>query len=217
MDNEAGLDLQDWSVRERSYKKSPISMIKEIAEKINIPCQYELLDNYDLTPNNVFKYRLTLGDYQTVADGPSKKSAKHQVALNMIKQIKKHNPILSGTEFNQIDFGNQVDDCNKIDANCVDRLAKACTIKNLVEPVYKQVCEDAVKQEAQMIDIATCKTKTEDENLTAHQMLGKLESMEFHRSMTPEQENNDPIKNLEDIEIDKNQGKQSINAVITEK
>ncbi|VVC27617.1 Double-stranded RNA-binding domain, partial [Cinara cedri] len=114
MDNQVGIDLQDLSVHGSWFKKSPISMIKEIADKMCIPCQFDLLENYDLTSNIGFKYRLTVGGYQIVADGPSKKSAKNQVALNMLKLIKKHNPLLSENEFKQIDFENQDDVCNKI-------------------------------------------------------------------------------------------------------
>ncbi|VVC27621.1 Double-stranded RNA-binding domain, partial [Cinara cedri] len=114
MDNQVGIDLQDWSVHKSSFKKSPISLIKEIADKMCIPCQFDLLENYDITPNGVFKYRLTLGGYQTVADGPSKKRAKNQVALNMLKLIKKHNPFLPKNEFKQIDFENRVDVCKNI-------------------------------------------------------------------------------------------------------
>ncbi|VVC42998.1 Double-stranded RNA-binding domain, partial [Cinara cedri] len=192
---------------------TPASMIQEIATRRNISCKFDLIDNNDPS-NNVFKYRLTLGDNQTVGDGTSKKSAKHQVALNMLNVLKQHKPHFIETEFKQIDFENQVDACNKINKNFVGHLAKVCAIKNLGDPVYKQICDEVKEQTilhtvscqvAQMFEIASFKAKRQAKNLAAFQMLRKIESMEFNGSITPVLNQNDPINILENIEINKSQ------------
>ncbi|VVC38856.1 Double-stranded RNA-binding domain [Cinara cedri] len=188
MDNQAGIDLHDGCVHISSFQKTPASMIQEFATRRNIPCKFDLIDNTNPSLNNVYKYRLTLGDDQTVGYGTSKKSAKHQVALNMHNVLKQHNPRFIETEFKQIDFENPVDVCNNIKVNVVGSLSNLCVINNLGKPVYEIVREEGEPhtklytfscQVAQMFEIASFKTKRQAKNLAAFQMLRKIESMEF--------------------------------------
>ncbi|VVC31098.1 Double-stranded RNA-binding domain [Cinara cedri] len=221
MNNTAGIDLQGESADTSLLKSDAISIIYKYAAKTKILCQFNLLNNSASVSKKKFKYKLILGDNQTIADGTSKKSAKHLVALKMLELIRQHNPRFFETEVKQIDFENQVDVCDNIKVNSVGCLSNLCAINNLGEPVYKLVREERENhtklytfscQVAQMIETATYKTKRHAKNLTAFQMLGKLESMEFYRTMNSVQEQYDSMKILENIEIDKNHEKQSINA-----
>lgn len=206
-------NVQDKSAHISSLNKTPASIIQEFSAKQKLVPQYNLIHN-GISQNKVtFKYSLTLGDYEAVGEGTSKKEAKHVVAKNMLQQMIEDNPQLLETEFKQWDFENHVVSPydNNIKVNAVGQLNDICSNNKLKLPEFNLVREEGQAhaklftiscQVSKMIETATHKTKKQAKHLAAVQMVNKLMSIEkslvsdIDKSFTP-----NSIHVLEQVEL----------------
>lgn len=217
MDEAMEFEPQDKSAHISSLNKTPASLVQEYAAKNRLIAQYNILRNGISQSNITFMYGLTLGTYETVGEGMSKKEAKHDAALNALKVMIKDNPQLVETDFKQWDFDNHVVSPfdNNIKVNAVGQLNDICTINRLGLPDFKFVREEGQAhaklftiscQVAKMIVTATHKTKKQAKHLAAVQMVNKLKTIE--QSLVSELEprgDSDSIKVLEQVEFIKSE------------
>jgi len=211
------LDLQDTSSHISSLNKTPASIVQEYAAKNHITPQYNLiLNNTDQT--NVFKYSLTLNDYMTVGEGSSKKEAKHEAALKLLKKMIADNPQLLDTEFKEWDFDNHVVSPfdKNIKVNAIGKLNDICVNNRLGLPEFKLVREEGQAHAklftischvCKMIETARHKTKKQAKHLAAVKMVNKL--MAIDKSLVLEMKVDhdvpDSVKVLEQVELIKNE------------
>lgn len=215
MDELLELDLQDTSSHISSLNKTPASIVQEYAAKNRITPQYNLIVNNN--DQHIFKYSLTLNNCMTVGEGSSKKEAKHEAALKLLKQMIVDNPQLVDTEFKEWDFDNHVVSPfdKNIKVNGVGKLNDICTNNRLGLPEFKLVREEGqahVKlftiscQVCKMIETARHKTKKQAKHLAAVKMINKL--MAIDKSLVLEMNSNhdvpDSVKVLDQVEMIKN-------------
>lgn len=222
-----GFDLQDKSAHISSLNKTPASIIQEYAVKNHLVPQYDLIHNGISESLVTFKYSLTLGNYETVGEGSSKKEAKHVAALSLLKKMIKDNPQLLSTEFKQWDFKNHVVSPfdNNIKENAIGRLNGICTNNKIGLPEFKLVREEGQAhaklftiscQVAKMIETATHKTKKQAKHLAAVQMVNKLISIDESLITEVESHTSDSLAVMEQVESIKSELTMRKNAPIDE-
>lgn len=214
MSDSMELELQDSSSHISSLNKTPASIVQEYAAKNHLVPQYDLIFNGMLQNKLTFKYSLTLDEYITVGEGLSKKEAKHEAALRLLKKMIDDKPELLNNEFKEWDFDNHVVSPfdKNIKENVVGKLNDICANNRLGLPEFKFVREEGQAhaklftiscQVAKMIETATHKTKKQAKHLAATRMVNKLmvldeslvSEMKFERNVP------DSMKVLQQVEI----------------
>ncbi|XP_025418690.1 RISC-loading complex subunit tarbp2-like isoform X2 [Sipha flava] len=203
------LDLQ---AHISSLNKTPASIVQEYAAKNHLVPQYNIIHNGISQSKVTFKYSLALGNYETVGEGSSKKEAKHEAALKILKLMIKDNPQLLETEFKHWDFDNHVVSPfdNNIKVNAIGQLNEICANNKLALPEFRLVREEGQAHAklftischlSKMVEIATHKTKKQAKHLSAVQMVKRFQSLEQSLVMEPEKQNTDSLKVLDQVEL----------------
>ena len=68
--------------------KTPISLLQEIAIKCSCQPIYENVSIQEQVHEPLFIFKVTVGDISAIAEGTSKKRAKHAAALSILNEIK---------------------------------------------------------------------------------------------------------------------------------
>jgi len=208
------LELQDMSSHISSLNKTPVSIVQEYASRNHLVPQYDLIFNGMSQNKMTFKYSLILDQYVTVGEGSSKKEAKHEAALRLLKQMIDDKPELLNNDFKEWDFDNHVISPfdKNIKENAVGKLNDICTNNRLGLPEFKLVREEGQAhaklftiscQVSKMIEAATHKTKKQAKHLAATRMVNKL--MTIDKSLVSEMKTEvnvpDSSKVLEQVEM----------------
>lgn len=212
MDESVRLDLQ---AHISSLNKTPASIVQEYAAKHHLVPQYNIIHNGISQSKVTFKYSLTLGDYETVGEGSSKKEAKHEAALKILKKMINDNPKLLETEFRHWDFDNHVVSPfdNNVKVNAIGQLNEICANNKLALPEFRLVREEGQAHAklftischlSKMVEVATHKTKKQAKHLSAVQMVKRFnsfKSLDQSLVMEPEKQNIDSLKVLNQVEL----------------
>lgn len=199
MSETMGYDLQDKSAHISSLNKTPASIVQEYAAKKGLVPQYNIIYNGISQSKVSFKYSLLLDGYETVGEGSSKKEAKHVAALKLLKNMIDDKPELLDTEFKEWDFENHVVSPfdHNIKVNAVGQLNDICSNNKLGLPEFTLVREEGQAHAklftisclvANVVEIATHKTKKQAKHLAAVQMVNKLMAIDIDKSQVLEME-----------------------------
>jgi len=207
------LDLQDSSSHISSLNKTPASIVQEYAIKNQLTPQYDMIFSGVLDNKIYFRYSLKLDNYLAMGEGSSKKEAKHEAALKLLKQMITDNPQLLITEFKECDFDNHVVSPfdKNIKVNAIGKLNDICANNKLGLPEFKLVREEGLAhaklftiscEVCRMIESATHKTKKQAKHLAAVKMVNKLIALDksFVLEMKNKPNVSDSVKVLEQVE-----------------
>lgn len=78
---------QNLALKNNELGKTPISYLQELCTKRGITPTYDLIANEGAVHEPTFVFKVTAGEFIGTGKGPSKKKAKHNAAMSVLKQM----------------------------------------------------------------------------------------------------------------------------------